>query len=50
MDIVNAKVYKLSGTYTGRNISSNKKTKIKFNDKNKSMQVYKRKFLRNILK
>lgn len=27
MDIVNAKVYKLSGTYTGRNISSNKKTK-----------------------
>ena len=40
MDIVNAKVYKLSGTYTGRNISSNKKTKIKFNGKNKSMKVY----------
>lgn len=38
--IINAKVYKPSGTYSGENTYSYSKTKIRFNKKNKTMKVY----------
>lgn len=38
--VINAKTYKLSGTYEGRNIYSYSKTKIRFDKKNRIMKVY----------